>query len=59
MFYKEARRSRQSLLQKAVGFGENALRVVGTAKSIYDAGRTVYSAAQAVAPYVTAAASLL
>lgn len=59
MYNKAAIKCRQSPLQKAAEYGENALRVIGTAKSIYDAGRTVYSAAQAAGPYLAAAASML
>ena len=66
MLYKEATRSRQSPLQKAVAWGESAARFVGTAKgvydagkSIFDAGRTVYSAIEAAAPYASAVASML
>jgi len=51
--------SRQSPLQKAAAFGEGALRVIGTAKGLWDAGKTVYGAAQAVAPYARAAISVL
>ena len=46
-------------MQKAAGFGEGALRAIGTARTIWDAGKTLYGAAQAVAPYVQAAAALL
>ena len=59
MFYKDATKSRQSPLQKAIGWGESAARFVGTAKSIYDAGKVVIGAAQAAAPYVSTVASLL
>ena len=59
MFYKEAKLTRQSPLQKVAGFGENALRVVGTVRSIWDAGKTIYGAGQAIAPYVQAGLSLL
>ena len=46
-------------MQKAAGFGEGALRVIGTGRALWDAGKTIYGAAQAVAPYVQAAAALL
>jgi len=46
-------------MQKATGFGEGVLRAIGTARTLYDAGKTVYGAAQAAAPYVQAAAALL
>lgn len=59
MLLKEAKACRQSPLEKAAKWGENALRVLGTAKGIYDAGRTVYNFAQAAAPYAQAAAAAL
>ena len=53
-------------MQKALSFGENALKVVGTVKGVYDFGKeaygigqTIYNTAQAVAPYVEAAAGLM
>ncbi len=59
MLYKEAKRTRQSPLQKAATFGEEALRIIGTGRAIWDAGKTVYQAAQAVAPYAQAAFAML
>ena len=59
MLYKESKRTRQSPLQKAIGYGEEALRVIGTGRALYDAGRTVWGAAQAVAPYAQAAIAML
>lgn len=59
MFHKEAKLTRQSPLQKAAGWGENVLRGVATAKSIYEAGKTIYSAGQVIAPYVQAGLSML
>ena len=59
MLFKEAKHTRQSPMQKAAGFGEGVLRVIGTARTLWDAGKTVYGAAQAAAPYVQAAAALL
>ncbi len=59
MLYKESKRTRQSPLQKAIGYGEDALKVIGTGRAIYDAGRTVWGAAQAVAPYAQAAIAML
>ena len=59
MLFKEAKHTRQSPMQKAAGFGEGALRVIGTGRALWDAGKTIYGAAQAVAPYVQAAAALL
>jgi len=37
MLHREAKACRQSPLDKAAKWGENALRVIGTAKGIYDA----------------------
>jgi hypothetical protein len=51
--------SRQSPLQKAATWGENAVRVLATAKTAYDTGKAIYSAAQTVAPYAAAAFSVL
>ena len=59
MLYKEAKMCRQSPLDKAAKFGENALREIGTARGLYEAGKTVYGAAQAVAPYAQAAMSMI
>ena len=47
--------SRQSPLDKMERWGENAMRLLGTAKGVYDAGRTVYIFASAAAPYLQAA----
>ena len=59
MIYKEAKMTRQTPMQKAAGFGEGTLRAIGTARGIWDAGKTIYGAAQAAAPYLQAAAALL
>ena len=59
MLYKEAKRTRQTPMQKAASWGENALRIVGTGRAIWDAGKTVYSGIQAIAPYATAAMALM
>ncbi len=59
MLYKEAKRTRQSPLQKAIGYGEDALKVIGTGRALWDAGKTVWGAAQAVAPYAQAAIAAL
>ncbi len=59
MLYKDAKHTRQSPLQKAAAFGEEALRVIGTGRAIWDAGKTVYQAAQAAAPYAQAAIAML
>jgi len=37
----------------------NVAEVVGTAKGLYDAGKFIYSAAQAAMPYVAPAAAFL
>ena len=59
MYNKSAKLTRQNPLQKVLGFGESTLRVIGTAKGLWDAGKVVYGAAQAMAPYASAAVSLL
>ena len=59
MYLKDAKLTRQSPLQKAAGMGESALRVIGTTKAIWDAGKVVYGAAQAAAPYLASAVTLL
>ena len=44
------------------GFGQkvkNIVEAVGTIKGIYDTGRTIYTAAQAAAPYMATAAAFL
>ena len=44
------------------GFGQkvqNIASLVGTVKGIYDTGKTIYSAAQAAAPYVEMVAGLI
>ena len=63
---KEALKTRQSPMQKALMFGENALKVVGTVKGAYDFGKeaygfgqTLYNTAQTVAPYVESAVGLM
>ena len=38
---------------------KNVASLVGTVKSIYDTGKTIYSAAQAAAPYIEMAAGLI
>jgi len=37
----------------------NVAEVVGTAKGLYDAGKFLYSAGQAVTPYIASTAALL
>ena len=38
---------------------KNVASLVGTVKGIYDTGKTIYSAAQAAAPYVEMVAGLI
>ena len=38
---------------------QNIASLVGTVKGIYDTGKTIYSAAQAAAPYVEMVAGLI
>ena len=59
MLVKHATRTRQSPMQKALGYGENIAKFVGGVKGAIDAGRSIYSFAQSAAPYVSAAASML
>ena len=59
MLHSAAKLSRQSPLDKMARWGENAMRLLGTAKGVYDAGRTVYNLASAAAPYAQAAMALL
>lgn len=46
-------------MQKAASYAENAARLAGTVKSIYDTGKMIYGAARAVAPYAQAAVAML
>ena len=59
MLNKQAKKCRQSPLQKAASYAENAARLAGTVKSIYDTGKMVYGAVQAAAPYAQAAMAML
>ena len=59
MLFRESKKTRQSPLQKAVGYGEDALKIIGTGRALWDAGKTVWGAAQAVAPYAQAAIAML
>ena len=59
MIFREAKLTRQSPMQKAAGFGEGALRAIGTARTLWDAGKSIYGAAQVAAPYLQAAAAML
>ena len=51
--------TRQSVLQKAAGYGESAMKIFGAAKSVWDTGKAVYGAAAAAAPYIEAGMALL
>ena len=59
MLNKAAKKCRQSPLQKAASYAENAARLAGTVKSVYDTGKMVYGAVQAAAPYAQAAMAML
>ena len=51
--------ARRGFLDK-IGHGiQTAGKVVGIAKGLYDVGKTIYSAGQAVAPLLPAAAAVL
>ena len=56
---KQALMTRQSPMQKALTFGENALKVVGTVKGVYDFGKEVYNVAQTATPFIESAAALM
>jgi hypothetical protein len=62
-FKKQALQCRQNPLQKAISYGENALKVVGTVKGVYDFGKEAYGLGQSiystVAPIAEAAALML
>ena len=47
------------MLQKGYAMAENILKIAGTAKGIWDTGKTIYSGLQAAAPYARAAASAI
>ena len=59
MLVKHATRTRQSPMQKAIGYGENIAKFVGGARAAWDTARTIYNFGQAAAPYVSAAAAML
>ena len=59
MLVKQALRTRQSPMQKAIGYGENIAKFVSGARAAWDTGKAVYGFAQAAAPYVSAAAAML
>ena len=52
----------QTKNQPKEGFGQKVKKiteVVGTIKGLYDTGKTIYSAAQAAAPYLRTAMAFL
>ena len=62
----QALKTRQSPLQKAVSYGENALKLMGSVKAgygfgkeAYGFGQSVYNAAQSIAPFAEGAMSLM
>ena len=59
MLYKHALRTRQSPMQKAIGFGEDVAKFVGGAQAAWNTGKAIYGFAQAAAPYVSTAAAML
>ncbi len=59
MIIKGVKNTRQSPMQKAASWGETALRVIGTGRALWDAGKTAWGAAQAIAPYAQAAMALM
>ena len=59
MLYNHATRTRQSPMQKAIGYGENIAKFVGGARAAWDTAKTIYGFGQAAAPYVSAAAAML
>ena len=54
MLYKDAKKCRQSPLEKASGYIENASRIAGTVASAYNLGKMIYQGYQAVAPIAAA-----
>ena len=46
-------------MDKGFMAAENFLKFAGTAKGLWDVGRSVYAGAQAVAPYAQAAATAI
>ena len=56
---KEALKTRQSPMQKALTFGENSLEIVGAVKGAYDFGQTLYNTAQAATPFIESAVGLM
>jgi hypothetical protein len=52
MLYKDAKKCRQSPLEKASKYVENASRMAGTIASAYNLGKMIYQGVQTVAPIV-------
>ena len=46
-------------MQKALTYGENALKIAGTVEGVYDFGKEVYNTAQAATPFSESAAVLM
>ena len=59
MLHSTAKMNRQSPLDKMERWGENAMRLLGTAKGVYDADRTTYNFASAASPYLQAGMAVL
>ena len=59
MIYKHGLRTRQSPMQKAIGFGEDVAKFVAGAKTVWETGKTIMGFAEAAAPYVSTAAAML
>ena len=56
---QEAIHCRQSPLEKGYKAAEDFLKFAGTARGLYDVGKSVISGMQAAAPYARAAASAI
>ena len=56
---QQALRGRQSPMDKGYAAAENFLKFAGTARGLWDVGKSVYARAQAIAPYAQAAATAI
>ena len=56
---QQALQGRQSPMDKGYAAAENFLKFAATARGLWDAGKTIYAGAQAVAPYARAAATAI
>ncbi len=56
---QQAIKCRQSPLDKGYNAVENFLKFAGTARGVWELGKDVYAAGQAMAPYASAAASAI